>query len=62
MISASPISLSLLRCRPSPQLTDCYLLALAAAKGGRFATFDRNIHASSVKGGKDALLVLGSED
>lgn len=47
---------------PSPQLTDCYLLGLAAAKGGRLATFDRSIDASSVKGGKDALLVLGLED
>jgi hypothetical protein len=41
------------------QLTDCYLLALAAAKGGRFATFDRHINVDTVEGGPSALLILG---
>jgi toxin-antitoxin system PIN domain toxin len=45
-----------------PQLTDCYLLALAASKGGCLATFDRNIDPSCVKGGGDALLVLDKPD
>jgi hypothetical protein len=46
----------------SQQLTDCYLLALAASKGGCLATFDRRIDPSCVKGGGDALLVLGKPD
>ncbi len=41
------------------QITDCYLLALAAANGGIFATFDRYIRTDSVRGGGDVLLVLG---
>lgn len=45
---------------PSSQLTDCYLLALATANGGKFATFDRRIRTDSVNGGNDALLVLGA--
>lgn len=44
------------------QITDCYLLALAAANGGIFATFDRRIRTDSVKGGGEALLVLGNAD
>jgi len=63
---AADLSLADLRLIPSlppaPQLSYCYLLALAVAKGGCFATFDRNIDASLVKGGKDALIVLGSEN
>jgi uncharacterized protein len=46
----------------SPKLTDCYLLALAASKGARLVTFDRSIDPRCVKGGKDALLVLGGSD
>ena len=46
----------------SRQLADCYLLALAASKGGFLTTFDRNIDPSCVKGGKDALRVLGKPD
>jgi toxin-antitoxin system PIN domain toxin len=42
------------------QLTDCYLLALAASKGGQFATFDKRIDPSFVKGGEKAILTLGS--
>ena len=41
------------------QITECYLLALAAANGGIFATFDRYIRTDSVRGGGDVLLVLG---
>lgn len=41
-----------------PQLTDCYLLALAAAKKAKLATFDGRIDASMVRGGKDAILTL----
>ena len=47
---------------PAPQLTDCYLLALAVAKGSRLATSDRNINTASVKGGEAALLILGRLD
>ncbi len=34
----------------SRQVTDCYLLALAAHHGGRFVTFDRRIAVDSVPG------------
>ncbi len=41
------------------QVTDAYLLALAAAHGGRFVTFDRSLSISSVKGAsKDHLTAL----
>ena len=58
-------SISLLDSRAFPtlpaskQLTDLYLLGLAAKNGGRFATFDRAIDASSIPGGASALLLLG---
>lgn len=39
-------------------LTDCYLLALAVARGGKLVTFDRRIDPSWVSGGKEALLIL----
>lgn len=42
----------------SKHLTDCYLLALAVKRGGKFATFDRRIDPSWVPGGAHALLVL----
>ena len=45
----------------SPQLTDCYLLALATANGGMFATFDRRIETDFVKGAKGRLLLLDNE-
>ena len=44
----------------SPQLTDCYLLALATANGGIFATFDRRIRTDYVKGAEGRLLLLGA--
>ncbi len=42
------------------QVTDVYLLALAAAKGGRLATFDRRIATKAVRNGQDALAVIGA--
>ena len=43
----------------SGQLTDVYLLALAAKRGGQLATFDRRIDPGWVEGGAKALRVLG---
>jgi uncharacterized protein len=37
------------------QVTDSYLLALACAHGGKFATFDRRVATSAVVGGSEAL-------
>jgi uncharacterized protein len=42
----------------SSELTDIYLLALAAKRGGRFATFDAEVDASLVPGGEASLLKL----
>lgn len=42
----------------SGQVTDTYLLALAKAKGGRLATFDRRLSVAAVKGGKSALHLI----
>ena len=41
------------------QVTDTYLLALAAAHGGKLATFDRRLSAKAVKGGRAALHLIG---
>ena len=38
--------------------TDAYLLALAASRGGRLATFDRRMRTDAVAGGKAALFVI----
>ena len=41
------------------QVTDCYLLALATARGGRFVTFDRAVPTSAVRWAtEDNLLTL----
>ena len=40
------------------RVTDLYLLALAAANGGRLATFDRRIPAAAVVGGPEALEII----
>jgi len=40
------------------QITDLYLLGLAAHKGGRLATLDSRINASAVRGGREALFVI----
>ena len=42
----------------SAQTTDTYLLALAAAHGGKLATFDRRMITSAVTGGRQALHVI----
>lgn len=42
----------------SAQVTDSYLLALAASRGGRLATFDRRLSVKAVRGGRDALAVI----
>jgi uncharacterized protein len=47
------------RLRSPRQVTDIYLLALAAAHQGRFVTFDRSIPVQAVaRAGKDCLVVL----
>lgn len=40
------------------QITDIYLLGLAAVNGGRFATFDRKIPGGIIDGGREALEVI----
>lgn len=40
------------------QVTDVYLLALAVAKGGRFATFDGSIPLTAVAGASPSNLVI----
>lgn len=42
----------------SDQITDTYLLALAAVKGGRLATLDRKLSTVAVEGGQKALLII----
>jgi uncharacterized protein len=42
----------------SSSITDTYLLALAAEKQGRLATFDRKLATAAVRGGDAALLVI----
>jgi toxin-antitoxin system PIN domain toxin len=40
------------------QVTDTYLLALAIARGGQLATFDRRLSAKAVRGGRAGLHVI----
>lgn len=40
------------------QVTDTYLLALAKARRGQLATFDRRMSVNAVKGGKSALHLI----
>lgn len=42
------------------QVTDTYLLALARARGGQLATFDRRLSPDAVAGGKAALHLIAS--
>lgn len=42
----------------SAQVTDTYLLALAVARKGRLATFDRRLVADAVRGGSKALHLI----
>jgi uncharacterized protein len=44
----------------SDRVTDTYLLALAATKGGKLATFDRRLSTQPVRGGAGALCVIGA--
>ena len=43
----------------SAQVTDSYLLALACAHGGRLASFDRRLVVDAVRGGAEAMLLIG---
>ncbi len=40
------------------QITDAYLLGLAAHKGGKLATLDGRINAAAVRGGREALHLI----
>lgn len=40
------------------QSTDTYLLALAASRGGKLATFDRRLSTAAVRGGAEALHII----
>jgi toxin-antitoxin system PIN domain toxin len=51
--------LDALELRRSEQVTDVYLLALAAAHGGVLATFDGRLKAAAVRGGSERLVVIG---
>jgi uncharacterized protein len=42
----------------SAQVTDTYLLALAAAHGGKLATFDRQLVTDAVRNGRQALFLI----
>ena len=42
----------------SRHLTDSYLLALAASRGGKLATFDRRLVTDAIKGGRQALHLI----
>lgn len=44
----------------SSQVTDSYLLALAAARRGRLATLDRRLSTRAVRGGGDALCLISA--
>jgi len=44
--------------RTPAQVTDSYLLALAAAQGGKLATFDRKLSVRAVRGGRGALHLI----
>lgn len=46
----------------SSQITDTYLLALAKARKGRLATFDRRLSVVAVREGRSALHLIGSEN
>lgn len=47
--------------RTSGQVTDSYLLALAATRGGKLATFDRKLSVRAVRGGRGALHLIDGE-
>lgn len=43
----------------SGQVTDSYLLALACVHGGQLVTFDRRLVTAAVRGGAEALQLIG---
>jgi uncharacterized protein len=43
----------------SNQVTDSYLLALACARGGQLASFDRRLVTDAVRGGAQGLCLIG---
>jgi len=45
--------------RTPGQVTDSYLLALAIARKGKLATFDRKLSVRAVRGGRSALHLIG---
>lgn len=57
IVTATHIDVS--RLLTSRQITDTYLLALAAARGGRLATLDRRLSTAAVEDGAAALHVIG---
>jgi toxin-antitoxin system PIN domain toxin len=50
--------IDLTQVRTHGQVTDTYLLALAATRGGKLATFDRRLNTRAVRGGQAALHVI----
>jgi uncharacterized protein len=53
------VAVNTARLLTSAQVTDTYLLALAQARGGRLATFDRRIVADAVEGGRSNVELIG---
>lgn len=47
--------------RTAGQVTDTYLLALAVARGGKLATFDRKLSVRAVRGGRGAFHLIDGE-
>lgn len=64
-----PVDISLLaapmvdpgRLLASGQVTDTYLLALAISKGGMLATLDRKLSTVAIRGGREALHIIGDD-
>lgn len=46
--------------RTPDQVTDSFLLALAASRNGKLATFDRKLSVRAVRGGRSALHIIDS--
>lgn len=53
-----PARVEVSRLPEAGQVTDSYLLALAVARGGRLATFDRHLVTDAVEGGRAALHLI----
>jgi len=54
-----PESIDVDRLLSAGQVTDSYLLALACAHGGQLASFDRRLVVDAVRGGANALHLIG---